>query len=360
MNWRALTLLSVGVPLVLSGCDDKKDEAPPKIRPVISVIVAPQPASSLQLAGIVQARIQAELGFRVLGRITRRDVSVGDLVTKGQEVAAIDPLALELAVRSGKADLSNAQAQLANASTVETRQRTLSATNSVSEAAYEAAQQARDSAAATVAKAEANLAKAVEQLGYAQLKAEFDGVVTATSVEVGQVVSAGQTAITVARPDLRDVVVDVPEDGMDGLAVGSPFEAQLQLDPSIHTQGNVREIAPEADATTRTRRMKITLNNPPDAFRLGSIVAAKATTDASPTIALPGTALLREGDTISVWLVDPNTKTVSKRPVTISGDGNAARVVIASGLTAGERVAVAGANRLKDGQKVRVDQENAL
>ena len=359
MTWRGFSLLCVIAPLALAGCEPA-DAPAEKIRPLMSVVVAPQPASRLQLAGIVQPRVQAELGFRVLGRIIKRDVNVGDLVTKGQVIAAIDPLALELAVRSGKADLSSAEAQLANATTVEERQRNLAATNSASQATYESAQEARESAAAAVAKAQANLAKANEKLGYAQLHAEFDGVVTAVSAELGQVVSAGETAITIARPDLRDIVVDVPEDAISGLELGSVFEVSLQLDPAIRTSGTVREIAPEADAQTRTRRVKITLESPPEAFRLGSIVTATATTDASPTISLPSTAILRQGERLSVWVVDPQADTVSQRDVVIDGSPDGRSVVIASGLADGERVAVAGVHRLSEGQQVRINQENSL
>ncbi len=360
MNWRGTLLLAVLGPLTVAGCDSKKDEAPPPIRPLMSVVVTPRPASSLQLAGIVEPRIQAELGFRVLGRIIERDVSVGDLVSKGQVIAAIDPLALELAVRSGQADLSNARAQLSNATTIEEREARLSALNSSSKAAYENAQQAKESAQATVAKAQANLTKAEEKLGYAQLKAEFDGVVTAAPAELGQVVSAGETVLTIARPDLRDIVVDVPDDDMGGLATGSRFDVRLQLDQTIHISGLVREIAPEADATTRTRRVKIGLDNPPEAFRLGSVVTATATTDASPTITLPSTAILLQGDKPNVWVVDPNSKKVSLRPVTVTGGLDQPEVVIASGLKDGERVAVAGVHRLGEGQQVRIIEESAL
>lgn len=188
-------------------------------------------ADALQLTGTVESRIQTDLGFRVLGRIIARNVDVADLVKKGDVVASIDPLALELSVKSAQSDLSNAEAQLANAVTTEQRQRVLAEARSGTEAALEEAQQATRTANASVAKARANLDKAEEQLGYAQLHAEFDGVVTATSGEIGQVVSAGQTVVTIARPEVRDVVVDVPQFAAQRLDIGSTFEIALQLDP---------------------------------------------------------------------------------------------------------------------------------
>lgn len=359
MNRHSIIAIST-IALALASCEQKSDAPPEQIRPLLSAVIQPQAAATLKLAGIVQPRVQTDLGFRVLGRLIARDVGVGDVVVKGQVVAAIDPLSLQLAVRSAQADLSNSQAQLANASTTAQRQQALADAKSGSEAALESAQQAEKTASAAVAKAQANLSKAEEQLGYAQLQAEFDGVVTATSAEVGQVVSAGNTVLTVAQPDLRDVVVDIPESDMQGLKMGSPFEITLQLDTNIRASGTVREIAPEADATTRTQRIKIGLNNPPSAFRLGSIITATATTDASPTITVPSPAILEKDGKPNVWVVDPDKKTVSLRPVEIAKpDGDGSPVTVLSGLRPGDRIAVAGVNHLAEGQQVRINQETA-
>ncbi len=361
MNWFRYLFLSLVVPVMLAGCEEKKPEsAPLVIRPLLSTIVSPQVAYRLQFAGSIEPRTKAELGFRVLGRVIKRDFNVGDMVTKGQVIAMLDPLVLELSVRSAEADLSNAEAQLRNASLTERRQFQLSRVNSSTQADYENALLARESADAAVAKARANLTKTREQLSYTELHAEFDGVITAVSAEVGQVLSAGEIAFIEARPDLRDVVIDVPEDEISAIRQGVVFEISLQLDPSILAAGTVREIAPQSDASTRTRRVKITLADPPLTFRLGTIVTATATTDAPPQIVLPQSAFLRDGEIISVWVVDPDTKSVSRRAVTINNkDETIANVIILSGLQTGERVAVAGVHSLQDGQQVRIDMEGS-
>lgn len=357
MSIRAMSgLLLLGAAL-LSSCQkqDEAREGPP--RPVLFVVARSTAASSLTLPGTVEAKIETELGFRILGRVIARKVDVGDIVKKGDVIAAIDPLSLELAVRSAQSEVSNAQAQLTNAASTEERQRALAETRSGSEAAFEEAQLGRRSAIAAVAKAQANLDKAEEQLGYAQLRAEFDGVVTATSAEVGQVVSAGQSIATIARPDQREAVIDIPDASLDGLKAGSPFEVALQLDPTIRASGVVREIAPEAEATTRTRRTKITLVNPPPAFRLGSVVTATATVAAQPLILLPSSAVLMKDGKPNVWLVDTAAGKVSIRAIKIDGDiAEGGTVRIAEGVNPGERVVVAGVHKLTDGQAVRVDQ----
>jgi RND family efflux transporter MFP subunit len=356
MNIRITTGLAILGSLLLTSCE-KQDEAhydPP--RPVLSVVAESTAASALTLPGTVEARIETQLAFRVLGRVIARKVSVGDIVKKGDIVAAIDPLSLELAVKSSQSELSNAQAQLVNAASTEERQRSLLESRSGSEAAYEEAQLGRKSASASVAKAQANLDKAEEQLGYAQLPAEFDGVVTATSAEVGQVVSAGQNIVTVARPDQRDVIIDIPVASFDGLKVGSPFEIALQLDPTIRASGTVREIAPEAEATTRTRRTKIMLIDPPEAFRLGSVVTATAAVIADPMILLPSSAVLMKDGKPHVWVVDTGARKVSIRPVSIDADlVEGGSVKITEGISPGERIVTAGVHKLADGQAVRVD-----
>lgn len=361
MNWHRVLTLLLMVPAILSGCEQASTEEPVVIRPLLSVVVSPQAARQIQFAGSIEPRTKAELGFRVFGRVIKREVGIGDIVKKGQVIAMLDPLDLELSVRGAKADLSNAQAQLRNATMTERRQFKLLQVNSASQSVYDNALLAKEQADASVAKAQANLAKAIEQLSYAELLAEFDGVITAVFAEVGQVLSAGETAFIEARPDLRDVVIDVPEDEISAIKEGAAFDISLQLDPSIRASGTVREIAPQSDAKTRTHRIKISLTDPPPFFRLGTIVTATAKTDALLHIVLPQSAILRDGETFNVWVVDPGTKTVSRRAVTIiNKDRTLADVVILSGLQPGERVALAGVHSLQDGQQVRIEGEGSL
>ena len=184
----------------------------------------------------------------MLGRLIARPVNVGDVVAEGQTIAAIDATALRLAVQSAKADLSKAQAVLVNASETEERKRILIKTDATTRQTLDDAEQALAAAQASAARARANLTKAMEQLGYAQVKADFAGVVTAVSAEVGQVVSPGQSVVTVARPEIREAVVDIGADFPEPLKIGLPFTVSLQLLPALQVQGQIREIAPQADS----------------------------------------------------------------------------------------------------------------
>jgi len=348
-------LLAASPLLVLAGCGEAAKTPPPPVQPVLSVVTRAQQGPLFALAGTVEAQVKTDLSFRVLGRMIARPVNVADLVKKGQMLAALDPTALELAVRSAIADVSNAQAQLTNAFGTEDRQRTLLETNVASKATYEAAQQALAAAQSKVVAAQSNLTKAREQLGYAQLASDFDGVVTAVSAEVGQIVAGGQTVVTVARPDIREAVIDVPDALAGTLGIGTPFDVALQLDPTVKVTGKLREIAPQADAATRTRRVKITLGSPPEVFRIGTTVTVNVTTDAARTIRVPLTAILEKDGKAFVWVVAPEGGAVSSREVRTVPDGPGL-VSLADGVKEGERVVTAGVHSLAEGRKVRIDQ----
>jgi membrane fusion protein, multidrug efflux system len=346
---------AIAMCLAIAGCNE--EAAPPQpVRPVMSTVVSAAQNAKVVIVGTVQPQFKTDFSFRALGRLIARPVNVGDNVDKGQLLAAVDPAALELAVRSSAADLSSAQAQLANAAGTEERQRTLLETNATTKATFESAEQARAAAQSAVVRAQANLTKAREQLSYSRLQADFGGVVTAVGAEVGQVVAPGQTIVTIARPDIREAVIDVADDLASTLRIGLPFVVTLQLDPRIQAEGKIREIAPQADPVTRSRRVRITLEAPPETFRLGTTITTEIPSGTVRGLRLPASAILTRGGKTSVWLVDPSTLTVASREVKSMPDGEGG-VNVVGGLEAGARVVTAGVHHLREGQKVRIDQE---
>jgi RND family efflux transporter MFP subunit len=340
--------------LVAPGCKPEA-KAPEPVRPVLSTVVEPMRSSSAVAVGTVEPRFKTDLSFRLLGRLTARPVNVGDLVGRGDVVAAIDSTTLEFAVRSAKAELAKSQAQLANTSATEARQRTLITTDATTKATLDNAVQARAGAEASVARAQANLTKALEQLSYAQLKSDFAGVVTAVGANVGQVVSPGQSVVTVARPDIREAVVDIGPDFPVPLTVGLPFIVSLQLLPGVEVEGEIREIAPQADPVTRTQRIRIALYDPPPSFRLGATVSARLSSDKHSILQVPESAVLTKDAESFVWVVDLPASTVSLRRVNLSQD--ATGIQVTSGLDAGTRIVTAGIHSLTQGQQVKIQQD---
>jgi RND family efflux transporter MFP subunit len=336
----------------LAGCQKEEEAAAPP-RPVLSLVVTPTALPGTRFAGMVQAKVQAALGSRVAGRLVSRTVHVGDLVKKGDALAVLDATAYELAVRSASAELSSAEATLSSAVATEERQKTLLQSNAAAQAAVESAEQSREAADAGLVRARTALVKAEEQLSYTRILAEFDGVVVATGAEVGQTVSPGEAIVTVARPDERDAVVDIPETA-ETIAVGSRFTVSLQINPAVKVMGTVREVAPSADAVTRTRRVKIALENPPETVRLGTTITAELEGPNLTAIMIPETAVLQKDDKPHVWLVDAGKGEVHLAPIE-TGAAAGRSLLVLGGLKDGDRVVTAGVNSLEEGQKVRIE-----
>jgi membrane fusion protein, multidrug efflux system len=357
-------LILIPLALLIAGCDDKAptgEQAQKPMRPVLSTVITEAESRGPVFAGTVEARVEAEQAFLVLGRIISRPVDIGDQVKKGELLAAIDPLSLELTVASAEAQLASARASLDNAETSYNRQKELFSTNTASEAALEEARQGFEAAQASVQQAEGNLAKAREQLSYANLKAAFDGVVRGVSAEVGQTVSAGQTVVTLAELGARDVVLDVPDTAIGLFTPGAAFEAAFQLAPEIRAAARVREVAPNADPLTRTRRVKLTLDNAPEAFRLGSTVTAISAAQRPTGLQVPAQAVLqREGEKPRLWVIDDQAEAETRKVTSVEvelGQRKGAAVEILSGLKSGARVVVAGVHNLEEGQAVKFEQD---
>ena len=352
---KILSAAMVASLLTLAACGEKQDEAAQVVRPVLFVTAQAEPSQQIGFAGSVEPQYSTDLAFRVLGRLIQRNVDIGDIVEKGQIVAMIDPAQLDLNLQAAKADMASAEAQYVNAQATEDRQSRLLATRSISQAIYDNAKQARDTTAAGLEKAKAALRKAEDERGFAQLQPDFSGVVSAVNAEVGQVVSAGQSVVTVARPDVREAVVDVPDSIAEEINTGDEFMIFLQADPIVQTQGHVREIAPQADSATRLRRVKITLDEAPEAFRLGTtITALRSNGNHQEQISLPLSALLEQDGKTYVWIADAQSQTVRRQPVEVVR--RTEQNFIVEGLEDGQLIVSAGVNSLQDGQKVKLPQ----
>lgn len=347
-------LAMVGVIAALAACSEKKEEAAP-VRPVLWTTAAVQNNAATTFAGTIQPQLTTNLGFQALGLIVSREGQLGDRVVNGQKLASLDPVSAELAVKVAESSLISAQAAQTNAVATARRQETLIQTNAISKADLDIAVQARDSAIASVLQAQANVDKAKEQLSYTELHATFDGVITAVSAEVGQTVSPGTPVFTVAQPDLRDAVLDIPDSFDEAFHKDVQFVVAMQADPSVTARGKVREVAPDADPTTRTRRIKIGLDNPPVNMRLGTTITATMAGTASATIFLPATAILKKDGKTYVWLIDAAKKVVTMREVVL-GASTTRGVRLKSGLEAGQRIVTAGVHSLEEGQAIRFDE----
>jgi RND family efflux transporter MFP subunit len=322
-------------------------------RPVVSQIVHPDAAFARAFTGTVVARTQISLGFQTLGQIAERPVTVGDVVTKGQVLARLDPYTLDEDVAAARAALATAQAQQVTASNALERARQLQTRGVASTARLEDAERALAAADAAVTSATADLARATDARGYSDLVAPMDGVIVSTEAEAGAVVSAGTPVVVLASTSKNEAVIDMPE-GLSGLLrPGDRFEVSLRGGNTPPVVGALRLVEPVVDASSRTRRVHLTLADPPPAYRIGSLVRAQPTAlDRAALFTLPHSAIRRDGEAAAVWRVDPATRAVALVPVTLDPQGVGDRAAVTEGLKDGDEIITRGVNSLTEGQIV--------
>ena len=353
------------VAALLAGCQEKarhEAEAGPVIRPVRTVTVQPQTFRlGESVTGTIEARADADLGFRIAGKLVERKADVGDRVRRGDVLARLDDQDQRNDLRTAEASLAAAKAEQVQARNEETRKRELLANGNTSQAIYDAALLSMRTADAKVVAATAALQSARDRVGYTELAADRDGVVTTVGAEPGQVVEAGAMVVRVAQPEQREAVFDVAETGIRGAPKDPVIEVTLSGAPDVTALGRVREVSPQADPVTRTHTVRIALENPPDALRLGATVTGRLKQPPAPVVELPDTALFEaegpDGTAQSfVWILDPRDQTVRRRAVTVRPRDAGGPIIVTQGLAQGDIVVAAGVHSLTEGQRVRFNK----
>jgi RND family efflux transporter MFP subunit len=348
----ATALAAVLLAASLSACSDQSKASHTRAAFVRTELVeARDRQASVTLTGEVQARVRADLSFRVSGRVLARFVDVGAHVEAGEVLALIDPAEQNADLDAATAAVLAAESQARVAQTNFERKKTLLASGFTTRVAFDQAQEELRSAEGSFEAAKAQLGTAKDAVGYTKLRADAAGVITARTIEVGQVVQAGQAAFTLARDGDRDAVFDVHESIFFSEFDGDQVALKLVSDPDVTAVGRVREVSPAIDAKSATVRVKVAIQDPPAAMALGSAVAGSAKAKPAAQITLPWTALMASGSQPAVWVVDPATRTVSLKPVTVEGY-DAAAVLIKAGIEPGERVVTDGGKLLSSGQPV--------
>jgi RND family efflux transporter MFP subunit len=354
MAWRERFLL-FGLTLLVAGCNDVASKEP-EIRPVRTTVVDPRPIEDERRAvGEIRPRHESELGFRVAGKVVARTVDVGASVRRGELLAKLDDQDFRNRLKSAEADLVAAQAVLTEARGAEERLRQLLASGITTRAAYDAALKNFRSAEAKLESAESALDLAADQLRYAELHAEFDGIVTAVGAEPGQVVNSGRMVVRLARPGDKDAVFSVAESvfaGRDPDAAYPEIVVALSSNPAVAADGVVREVSPVADPATRTYQVKVTLRDAPEQMRFGASVIGRIKAATAPVVVLPASALFDQAGRPAVWVVDPSDGMIALKTVAVARY-ETDRVIVSGGLAKGDIVVTAGVNRLRQMQKVR-------
>lgn len=356
----ALALALLAMALLLAACTKPEPPQEPVRAVKVMTVGTGNLISTYEYAGEVRPRVESRLGFRVAGKIVRRQAELGQRVKAGQVLAQVDAQDYRLAADAARAQVAAASTNRDLAAADFKRYAILKEQNFISGAELERRETTLKAAQAQLDQAKAQLASQGNQAGYTSLIADAPGVVTAVEAEPGQVVAAGATVVRIAQDGPRDVVFAVPEDKVAGIKPGSPVSVRVWASNAA-LAGTVREVSASADPVTRTYAVKTSLEG-------AAAPALGATAYVSPqslhrvgaaVIKLPTSALRKDGEGTAVWVLDKATMTLKSQPVQVAtADGNEA--VIAAGLQPGMLVVSAGVHVLSPGQKVNIYQEKAV
>lgn len=339
--------------VTLGACDNAVAEKPAETRPVL-VATAHYEAQSPErsFVGTIRPRIETDMGFRVPGKVAKRLVEVGQTVDVGQPLATLDEVDLKLQAEQAEAEQRAATGVLAQAGAAEQRAKDLRGKGWATDAQLDSAKAAADEARARLNRAERSVELTNNSLSYATLVADTRGVVTATMIEPGQVVAAGQAAIRVARLGEKEAVVAVPETLLNRAKSGVAT-VTLWSEAGKTYAAKLREVAPSADPATRTYLAKFSLPEAGDDVSLGMTATLTLSDQRTERVArLPLSALYSQGGDPSLYVVD-DKGAISLKPVTVkSYDSNC--VVISGGVDEGAKIVTLGVQKLDPSQKVRV------
>lgn len=346
-------VILVPVLLLAAGCT--RQEPPPVVIPPVQLvqIKAGGAGTAAVFAGEVKPRHEADLAFRIGGKIVARSVDIGARVRKGQVLARLDPADVGLQAEAAQSAVAAADAEHTFAKAEYERYQNLFREKFVSASALEQKRNVFNAARARLDQARAQLSVTQNQATYAALVAPDSGVITAVAAEAGQVVGAGQAIFKLARDGEPEVAISVPENRLQELERAQEIGVFLWASPQKFYPARVREISPAVDPVTRTFAVRVSIQGADPAVQLGMTAnVGLRGTGAATAVLIPLPALYRQGSAPAVWVYDPQSHQVSLRPVTVAQyreDG----IVVAAGLAGGEWIVAAGVHKLQPGQTVR-------
>ncbi|MDF0545624.1 efflux RND transporter periplasmic adaptor subunit [Sphingobium sp. H39-3-25] len=347
-------LLASGLSLALVACGQAEAD-PRTASPLVRVATAGTAGRvAHSFTGVISARVQSDLGFRVAGKIVERLVDTGQAVRKGQPLMRIDRTDLALATMAEAGSVEAARAHAVQTAADERRYRDLVSAGAISASAYDQAKAAADAARAQLAAAQAQAGVARNAAGYSVLVADADGIVVETLAEPGQVVAAGQTVVRLARAGAREAVIDLPETLRPGIGSTARVTTFAGDRSGI---ARLRQLSSAADPRTRTYEARYVLEGAAAHAPLGATVTVGLTEAAGQDIQqIPLAAVYDNGKGPGVWVIGGNAVHWRRVQLVSLGEETAA---ISGGLRPSERFVALGAHLLHEGQAVRLQDAGA-
>jgi RND family efflux transporter MFP subunit len=349
----AATLLAGGGALAVYGGRSAEAESPPRlavVRPVLVATVAPASRPVSAYTGVVAARTDSGLGFRVGGKIVERRVDPGDRVARGDALLLLDEEDFELQLRAARNRVRAAESQLRQAQDDERRYHQLAVAGAAAQREFELASTSVRVAQEEAAAARAEASQIENRRRYSTLHADGDGVITEVRVDRGQVVAEGQIVVRLAHNGAREAVIDIPETQLARAA--SPARASAFGNSEHVVDATLRELSASADPVTRTYRARYVLADDGGSFPIGSTVTVRLASDgASELFRVPIGALHDPGAGVGVWRIGANGR-VRFAPVRVAQLAQE-YASVATGVAVGDSVVALGAHVLHEGDLVR-------
>lgn len=301
----------------------------------------------------VIGQTESYLAFQVGGKISKRNVDIGEHVSKGDILFTINPQDINQVVAANRAALNAANSQYKLSSKNSERFTDLYNKGAVSRSVMDNYVNAHNAAQAAVNQAQAQLNASLNQLSYTKLVAEENGTITQILNDVGTVVGAGTPITKLASDGNREVKIYLPENKLNSVKIGQKATITLWAYPNKHFSAHVTDISSSSDSITRTYPVKLRFDKNSSEIKLGMTAKVNLNDNNSDlSILIPAQAIFQTDATPQVWIVKDNKVHLVK--IKISGyEGNL--VKITSGLKTGDIIVTAGLAKISENSEVRLE-----
>jgi RND family efflux transporter MFP subunit len=368
------TLVVIALASSAAGCGQRNQySAPPPPKVTVAVPVQQDVTTYFEATGNTAAVNSVDLVARVQGFVQAIGYKDGDFVKKGASLFTIEPDPYKLKLESAQASVTSAQATLTQDQAEYQRQADLVKRQVATQTNYDKALADRDTAKANLQTAQANEKQAEIDLGYTNVTAPFDGVVSARQVSIGEYVGGGTTPTVLATiVQLDPIYVNFNVSERDVLRVraslartgrttadliGIAVEVGLQTESNYPHQGKLDYVAPTVNPSTGTLAARASLPNANEALLPGYFVRVRIPSKPQPALLVPDTAIGSDQSGRYVLVVNADNVVAQRNvdPGQLVGDLR----VIENGLSKTDRVVVGGIMRALPGQKVDVETQTA-
>ena len=346
--------------LLLVACNNEEKVAEKFTRPVKYQEVGYLGGEKIRsFSGTAKTEKIINLSFRNTGIITEFDIKLGQKVKKGQLLARLDNVQSRLAYEQAITQLNSAESQMNTAKLSLNRTRSLFEKGSASLSDFEAAKNAYKTAQESFQSAKRGVGIQQDQINYGYIYAPEDGVIASVASEVDETVSPGQAVATLNAGTDMEITLGIPESVINGVQQNMMVDVDFSSVPDKKFKAKVTEVAPAVDANTATYPVRVTVTNPSDDIKSG--MAANVTFDFgdrdanSNVLVVPANAVGEDSNGRFVFVIesDGENAKVKKQQISI-GNLTEEGFEIKSGLSAGQKIAVAGLQTLLDGQEVKL------